>query len=146
MNLLEKFVQNVSSWPGVSIHPHRFGGREFRFANGEIGHVHAGGILDVPFPRAIRDALVEEALAEQHQWVPNSGWVTYRIRSEADLPHALWLMRLSYLRYVLKRAADPHKLLEDEFQQLQLSPPLRSLFNSLIQKSHRQEHIQGVSA
>lgn len=146
MNLLEKFVQNVSSWPGVSTHPHRFGGREFRLGSAEIGHIHAGGILDIPFPRTIRDALLEENRAQEHRWVPNSGWVTYRVQSEVNLPHAIWLMRLSYLRYVLKTAADPHQLLEDEIQQLQLSPPLRSLVEGLIRNPHKQEPVQKASA
>ena len=40
--------------------------------------------------------------SEEHRWVPNSGWITFQMRSEKDLSHALWLMRLSYLRYALK--------------------------------------------
>jgi hypothetical protein len=54
---------------------------EFRFRSAEIGHVHEGGIVDIPFPRSVRDALLDERLAEEHYWVPNSGWVTYRVRS-----------------------------------------------------------------
>ena len=98
MRLLDE-LERLSSWPEVSAtHPHRFGGREFRFRAAEIGHVHTGGIVDIPFPRAVRNALLDEGLAEEHHWVPNSGWVTYRVRGENDLQHALWLMRLSYLR------------------------------------------------
>jgi Protein of unknown function (DUF2891)/Family of unknown function (DUF5519) len=43
---------------------------------------------------------------------PNSGWITFQMRSEKDLSHALWLMRLSYLRYALKISTDPQKLFE----------------------------------
>jgi hypothetical protein len=39
------------------------------------------------------------------------GWITFRIRSEEDLKHALWLMRLSYLRYGLKTAASETEIL-----------------------------------
>src|SRR6266849_892421 len=85
---------------------HRFGGKEFRFGSAEVGHIHAGGIVDIPFPRSVRDALLAEGLAEEHRWVPNSGWITFHICSEEDLKRALWLMRLSYLRYTLKTAAD----------------------------------------
>lgn len=144
--LLQDFEQQVSSWPGVSIHPHRFGGREFRFGHGEIGHIHAGGIVDIPFPRAIRDVLLEENLAEEHHWVPNSGWITFRVRSEANLRHALWLMRLSYLRYVLKSAPDPQHLLEDESQRFPLNLPFRLLLEAFIRKPHKPESIQTVSA
>ena len=94
MSLLSELEQQILSWPEVSVQPHRFGGREFRFRAAEIGHVHTGGIVDIPFPRPVHDALLDEGLAEKHHWVPNSGWITYRVPGENDLGHALWLMRL----------------------------------------------------
>jgi hypothetical protein len=126
-NFLKKFEAQVSGWPDVSVHPHRFGGREFLRGNAEVGHVHVGGIVDIPFPRAIRDALLAEGLAEPHHWVPNSGWITFRVQIEDDLKHALWLMRLSYLRYTLKTANDPDRVLERESEALNLTPQLKSL-------------------
>lgn len=95
MRHLKTIEDEISTWASVSVHPHRFGGREFRFGNAEIGHVHTGGTVDVPFPRSLRDALLAEGLAEEHHWVPNSGWVTFHIRSGGDLRHALSLLRLS---------------------------------------------------
>ena len=56
MNYLKTLETEVSAWPNVSIHPHRFGGREFRFGNVEVGHVHNGGIVDIPLLRSVRDA------------------------------------------------------------------------------------------
>jgi hypothetical protein len=129
---LEKLEAEVSSWRGISTHPHRFGGKEFRFGNGEVGHIHTGGILDIPFPRSIRDALLAEGLAEQHRWVPNSGWVTFQVSREEDLQHALWLMRLSYLRYKLKTASEPRSMLESESRQLHLTPKFKSLIIQLL--------------
>src|SRR6266581_176958 len=114
MNHLKQLEDQVSNWPHVSVHPHRFGGKEFRFESAEVGHVHIGGIVDIPFPRSVRDRLLAEGLAEEHHWVPNSGWITFRVRNKEDLKHALWLMRLSYLRYDLKKTADPRKLFEQE--------------------------------
>ncbi len=111
MNNLKKLEDEVSTWPHVCVHPHRFGGLEFRVDKAEVGHMHAGGIIDIPFPRSVRDALLADGLAEEHHWVPNSGWITFRIRSEEGLKHALWLMRLSYLRYALKKATDPRQCL-----------------------------------
>jgi Family of unknown function (DUF5519) len=107
---LKKLEEEVSAWRNISVHPHRFGGMEFQFGDAEVGHIHTNGIVDIPFPRSIRDALLEDGLAEEHHWVPNSGWTTFRIRSEQDFDHALWLMRLSYLRYLLKAAAEPRKV------------------------------------
>jgi hypothetical protein len=109
MNYFETLEQEVSAWPSVSVHPHRFGGQEFRFGSAEIGHIHPGVVVDIPFPRSVRDALLAVGLAEEHHWVPNSGWITFRVRSEQDLKHAVWLMRLSYLRYSLKTAGGPKR-------------------------------------
>jgi len=132
MNHLKKLEDEVSAWPSISIHSHRFGGREFRFGSAEVGHIHTGGIVDIPFTRSVRDALLAEGLAEGHRWVPNSGWTTFRIRNEEDLKHALWLMRLSYLRYALKTAPDARKLLEQESEQLHLSPQFKSLLEKFV--------------
>jgi hypothetical protein len=49
MRNLEKLEHELSSWPEVSVHPHRLGGREFRFRAAEIGHIHAGGIVEYRF-------------------------------------------------------------------------------------------------
>jgi hypothetical protein len=127
MTQMRRLEEEVAAWPNVSVHPHRFGGQEFRFGNAEVGHVHEGGTVDIPFPRNVRDALLAEGLAEEHRWVPNSGWTTFRVRSEEDFKHALWLMRLSYLRYALKAAADARKLFEQESEALHLSPGFKSL-------------------
>ena len=132
MNHLRKLEAEVATWPNISVHPHRFGGREFRFASAEVGHVHTGGIVDIPFPRSVRDALLEEGLAEEHRWVPNSGWITFHVRSDEDLKNALWLMRLSYLRYALKKAADRRKLFEQESEELRLGPQFRSLLEKFV--------------
>jgi hypothetical protein len=59
--------------------------------------------------------------AQEHRWVPDSGWVTCYVRSEKDLEHALWLLRLSYLRYALKRVPDPRNPLKQESEELRLS-------------------------
>jgi hypothetical protein len=127
MKYVGRLEGEVSAWPNVSVHAHRFGGKEFRFGKAEIGHVHTDGTVDIPFPRAVRDALLEEGQAEKHRWVPNSGWTTFRVRGEADIHHAIGLMRISYLRYVLKATSDPHQLLKQESESLHLSPRFISL-------------------
>ncbi len=129
--LLERLEKEVSGWPNVSVHPHRFSAREFRFHRAEVGHVHMGGIVDIPFPRPIRDALLDEGLAEEHRWVPNSGWITFCVRTEQDLEHALWLLRLSYVRYALKADDSPRSMLMQESENLHLSPRFVSLLEQL---------------
>jgi hypothetical protein len=98
METARKLEDEVTSWLNVSVHPHRFGGKDFLFESAEIGHTHEGGSVDIAFPRAVRNALLASGLAEQHHRVPNSGWITFQIRNEEDLSHTLWLMRLSYIR------------------------------------------------
>ena len=135
MKYFERLEQELSSWPGVSIHPHRFGGREFRFKAVEIGHIHTGGTVDIPFARAVRDALLAEGLAQEHRWVTNSGWITFQVRGEDDCKRAVWLIRLSYLRYALKTASDPRRRLDEESEELQLSPKFKSLLEPFLPRS-----------
>jgi len=138
MELLKRLEETVASWPRISVHAHRFGGREFRFANAEVGHVHYRGIVDIPFPRSIRDALLTEGLAEEHRWVPNSGWITFRIQSEKDLQHAVWLMRLSYFRYALKKAEDPNELFAEAIRELKLNAQFTSLLEQFVPLNKKQ--------
>ncbi len=132
MTYLKSLEDELSAWPQISVHSHRFGGREFRFGSAELGHMHNGGILDIPFPRTLRDALLAEGLAEEHHWVPNSGWITLRVRTEDDFKHAVWLMRLSYLRYALKNAHNPRELLIRQSEELHLSARFSSLLELFI--------------
>lgn len=143
---VRKLEEEVSSWPQVSVKPHRFGGREFNFGSAEIGHVHTGGTVDIPFTRALHDALLSEGLAQQHRWVPDSGWVTFHMSGEQDLHQALWLFRLSYLRYMLKRSPDAYALLERESELLQLSPRLKSLFEPFVPRGAPRASTDPLSA
>src|SRR5882724_2845151 len=146
MTYVKALEDEVSTWPHVSVHSHRFGGREFLFDKAEVGHVHTGGIIDIPFPRSVRDALLADGLAEEHHWVPNSGWITFQMRSEEDLPHALWLMRLSYLRYALKTSTDPQIPFEQESEELRLSPQFKSLLEPFVPKIPKQVSAEPVPA
>jgi hypothetical protein len=87
----------VRSWDGVSEHPHRFGGVEFRLGRRELGHLHPG-LADLPFTRRIRDMLVETGRAQPHHVLPDSGWVSRPLRTEEDAVEAIELFRLSYER------------------------------------------------
>jgi Luciferase len=132
MKLLTELRETVSAWPHVSVHPHRFGSREFRYGRAEIGHVHEGGVVDIPFTMPIHDVLLAGNLAEEHHFVPDSGWITFRMRTEEDLAHAVRLLRLSYLRYALKTAVDPHHFLQQESATLHLTPELQSLLEPFV--------------
>ena len=95
---------------------------------------------------AIRDALLAEGLGEEHQCVRDSGWVTFRVRSEKDLQHAQWLLRLSYFRYALKTAADPRKLLSQASEELQLTVRFKTLLEAFIPSTKNQDLVQPFTA
>ncbi|HLW53206.1 MAG TPA: luciferase family protein [Candidatus Angelobacter sp.] len=135
--LLKRLEEEVSRWPGISVHPHRFGGREFALGRLEVGHTHDDGTVDIPFPRALHDQLLADGLAQGHHWVPDSGWTTFHLGTESGLQHALRLLRLSYIRYVLKAVPDPAKRFELESEQLQLSSKLKALLGQLVPLSRK---------
>ena len=116
------------------------------FGAAEVGHVHTNGLVDIPFPRSIRDALLADGLAAEHRWVPNSGWITFYIRSEEDLDLAVWLMRLSYLRYSLKAAPELQELFEQESEKLHLNPHFKSLLEPFVLKVPKQVSAEPLSA
>lgn len=102
----EHIKQVVSSWPGVESRPHRFGGVEYRLGLREIGHVHGDHLLDIPFPKRVRDRLVEAGEALPHHIYPQTGWVSFYIREETDVARAIALLQQSY-DIAVQQAAGP---------------------------------------
>lgn len=100
----ETIEAEVGRWPGVSKHPHRFGGVEFRYGRVELGHLHGGHLADLPLPRALRDELVAAGRALPHHALPNSGWVSRPIRGREDAEDVIQLFRLNYERTRGRRA------------------------------------------
>jgi len=86
----------VAAWPGIHEEPGRFQEVEFKLGKREIGHLHGDVLLDVPFPRRVRDELVAAGAAEPHHILPESGWISFRLRSAGDAEHAIALLRRSY--------------------------------------------------
>ena len=84
------------TWNGVQKKPHRFGGLEYRMGSREIGHVHGDYLVDIPFPKKIRDELVHNGQAKPHHILPNSGWTSFYIQTPEDVPKAIELLRKSY--------------------------------------------------
>lgn len=86
----------VTTWEGLTVAPHRFGGVEYCLGTREIGHLHGDHPLDIPFPTKMRNELVETGAAEQHHLLADSGWISFYLRSAADVDHAVTLLRRSY--------------------------------------------------
>jgi Family of unknown function (DUF5519) len=92
----EKITKAALNWEGVSAHPHRFGGTEFRIGRRELGHIHGDYLVDIPFPRKVRDEIVSAKLAKAHHILPESGWVSCYLEHEGDVHNAIELLQRSY--------------------------------------------------
>ena len=92
----ERIDAALEGWSGVTAQPHRFGGTEYRLGRREIGHVHGDRLVDIPFPKKVRDELVAVGRAEPHHILPNSGWVSIYLRHASDVERAIELLRLSF--------------------------------------------------
>ena len=108
IDLAERVASIVKYWNGVDVRPYRSGGVEFRVDHREIGHVHADGVADLLMPVRVRRDLVAAGLAEAHRTEPHSGWISFRMRSEHDVPAVVELFRLNYDR--LRGVARPRSV------------------------------------
>ena len=91
-----RISDRVTSWPGVTVQPHRFGGVEYGIGKREIGHIHGDQLVDIPFPKKMRDEIVAEGRAEPHHILPETGWVSCYLQQEADVENVIALLRQSY--------------------------------------------------
>lgn len=96
---LHTIENTLLSWPGVTTQTHRFGGMEFVLGRREIGHLHGSGLLDIPFTKPIRDEVVSTGKALPHHIYPQSGWISFFVRGETDVPNAVALLRRNFKRW-----------------------------------------------
>ena len=86
----------VTTWAGVTSQPHRFGGVEYGIGKREIGHIHGDHMVDIPFPKRVRDEIVAAGRAQPHHILPETGWVSFYLRQEEDVEQAIALLKESY--------------------------------------------------
>lgn len=89
---------------GVELSVHRFGGVGFRHGGHELAHLHGNGLFDALVGISARESVVRSGMASTHHLFPRSGWVSFWIRTDSDLPRALELMRIAQ-RYRAKLEA-----------------------------------------
>jgi hypothetical protein len=92
----KQIVDTLLTWEGMEAHPHRFGGTEFRIGRREIGHIHGDALVDIPFPKKVRDEIVAAGEAMPHHILPDTGWVSFYLRGEGDIERAIALLKRSY--------------------------------------------------
>ena len=112
----DKLQQELLSWPGVTVHDHRFGGIEFRINGREMGHLHGDKLADLPFPKDVGKKLIAEGKASPHHFIPQSGWISYYIKGiDDDIQGAIELFQMQYERltsYDKKKVNNNNETLE----------------------------------
>jgi len=95
---LQRFREWIESLSGVTKVPHWFGGTEYQVQGMEFMHSHGDAHLDVRLSKEDQARVLAEGKAERHQFAPEAGWVTVKIRSARDLEYAKEVVLLAYTR------------------------------------------------
>jgi hypothetical protein len=87
-------VRRVARWPGVDAARSR-DGVSFRAGHRHLARLDGDGTLTVPVPPALRDQLLTDGFADRVPGRPDR--VRYRVRSAADVPGGIRLLRIAWL-------------------------------------------------
>ena len=96
----ERIIAEVESWEGVTSHPHRFGGVEFRAGGRELGHLHGDSLADLLLPKSVHDRAIADGIAQPHHVLPESNWVSVYIRRPDQVEVVIALLRQAYDRAI----------------------------------------------
>ena len=94
----DRIVSEVVDWDGVTTESGRFGSTQFLVGRRELGHLHGDTLLDVPLPRSLQAELLASGRVQTHQSVPDSGWSSRRLTTDADVVDAIAILRLQWER------------------------------------------------
>lgn len=95
---LATIEREVAGWPGVTTGDTGRGGLQFNYGRVELGHVHGNSFADLPFPKKVRDELIEQGRASVHDPLPDSGWVRHRMGGPEDVTEVIELFCMDYDR------------------------------------------------
>src|SRR4030095_7456815 len=109
-----RISEMVISWKGVTVAPHRFGGVEYGIGKREIGHIHGDSLVDIPFPKKVRDEIVAAGRAQPHHILPETGWVSFYLRQEHDVENAISLLRESYEIAIKQKSKSTIKVKDEQ--------------------------------
>lgn len=104
--------ETLASWESVHARTHWLlgdesvvDGADFYVGAEELGHLHLDGEAHVAVGPALRDVLVERALASPFRW--SRAFVVWKVSSVASREHAEWLFSL---RLAALQGASPEAL------------------------------------
>ena len=95
LRAMEMFENAIRRKYTIQRRPHRFGGVGFFIGTTEIGHLHGNGLLDLFVGKSFRTEQVRQKHALPHHVFPDSGWISFWLKSPADIAQALELFEIA---------------------------------------------------
>lgn len=107
-------MEEVRRWPGVELRAHPSAtdagepdGVEFRLYGRQVGHVHSDCAVHLSLTKGLKEQLVAEGLVQPLDFAPTTGWAQFAPMAGGDVKHAIWLLRVNYVRLRRQRLT-PH--------------------------------------
>ena len=140
-----RVMGEMRRWPGVEMRSHASAseagaedGVEFRLSGRQIGHMHGDCAVHLSLTKALKQGVLSERLAEPLPVAPSSAWVMFNPMSATDVEHAIWLMRLNYVRLRRQRLTPVASASSELLQQHEAAlGSVSSSVASLLQKTQR---------
>ena len=95
LRAMEMFENAIRRNYPIQKRPHRFGGVGFFIGTTEIGHLHGNGWLDLFVGKSFRAEEIRRGRALPHHVFPDSGWISFWLKSPADIAQALELFEIA---------------------------------------------------
>jgi len=104
-DLHDELRQRILALPGVTERPNA-GIHEDAFFVGRtmFMHIHGRGHCDIRLGADDQQRVLEHSKARRHRWAPEAGYVTFVVNAQADLEHALELIRMSHAHFAERQA------------------------------------------
>jgi hypothetical protein len=95
LRAMEMFENAIRHKYTIQRRPHRFGGVGFFIGTTEIGHLHGNGLLDLFVGKSFRAEEVRRGRAFPHHVFPDSGWISFWLKSSDDIALAVELFEIA---------------------------------------------------
>ncbi len=95
LRAMEMFENAIRRKYTIQRRPHRFGGVGFFIGTTEIGHLHGNGLLDLFVGKSFRAEEVRRGRALPHHVFPDSGWISFWLKSSDDIALAVELFEIA---------------------------------------------------
>ena len=95
LRAMEMFENAIRRNYPIQKRPHRFGGVGFFIGTTEIGHLHGNGLLDLFVGKSLRAEEIRRGRALPQHVFPDSGWISFWLKSPADIAQALELFEIA---------------------------------------------------